>query len=257
MCASLIETRDLRVEVNGVPILSGVDIQFEAGKVYAVLGPNASGKSTLAKTIMGIPEYRVTGGDILLNGTSILDKTIFERARMGLAYAFQTPPLISGVKLEDFICRICPDYQCKADSDHFMGESCSCKDELYEDFDRLGIGNLAKRDLNDGFSGGESKRSELFQVLSMRPRIMFLDEPDSGLDYDSLKIVGHELKAIREKGDSTLVIISHHRYVLEFLEVDVVYILQNGRVAYTGSMRDIPILEEKGYERFLTEVLTQ
>ena len=136
-----------------------------------------------------------------------------------------------------------------------MTEDCSCKQELYGDFERLGIANLAKRDLNDGFSGGESKRSELFQVLSMRPKIMFLDEPDSGLDYDSLKIVGRELKAIKDKGETTMVIISHHRYVLEFLKVDLVYILQNGRLAYTGDMSDIPVLEEKGYERFLAEAM--
>jgi Fe-S cluster assembly ATP-binding protein len=254
MTPSLLAVRDLRVEVSGVPILSGIDIEFDEGMVYAVLGPNASGKSTLAKTIMGLPEYRVTGGDILFNGQSIKDKPVTERARLGIAYAFQTPPRISGVKLDDFICRICPDYQCKTEAEHFMGETCSCKDELYEDFDRLGIKNLAGRDLNDGFSGGESKRSELFQVLSMRPRIMFLDEPDSGLDYDSLKTVGKELKAIRDKGDVTLVIISHHRYVLEFLAVDKVFILQRGRMVYTGDMRDIPVLEEKGYDRFLAEV---
>lgn len=250
---SLLETRDLRVEVSGIPILSGVDIAFRAGEVYAVLGPNASGKSTLAKTIMGLPEYKVTGGDILSNGESIRDKSITERARMGIAYAFQTPPRIPGVKLDDFICRVCPDYQCRDENDVFMGEACACKQLLYDDFERLGIGNLAKRDLNDGFSGGESKRSELFQVLSMRPKIMFLDEPDSGLDYDSLKIVGKELKAIKEKHDVTLVIISHHRYVLEFLEVDTVYILQRGRLVYTGDMSVIPVLEEKGYERFLAE----
>jgi Fe-S cluster assembly ATP-binding protein len=250
----LLETRDLRVEVNGIPILGGVDLTFKAGDVYAVLGPNASGKSTLAKTIMGISEYKVTGGDILFDGKSILNKSITDRARMGIAYAFQTPPRISGVKLEDFICRVCPDYQCKDDDEIFMGETCTCKQILYDDFERLGIGNLANRDLNDGFSGGESKRSELFQVLSMRPKIMFLDEPDSGLDYDSLKIVGRELREIREKHDATLVIISHHRYVLEFLEVDKVYILQHGRLVYTGDMTDIPVLEEKGYERFLSEI---
>ncbi|MBN2229316.1 MAG: Fe-S cluster assembly ATPase SufC [Candidatus Thorarchaeota archaeon] len=250
----LLETRDLRVEVNGIPILSGVDLEFESGCVYAILGPNASGKSTTAKAIMGLPEYKITSGDILFNGESILDKSITERARLGIAYAFQTPPRISGVKLDDFICRICPEYQCKAEDDQLMGESCSCKQELYDDFRTLGIGNLAQRDLNDGFSGGESKRSELFQVLSMRPRIMFLDEPDSGLDYDSLKVVGRELKTIREKGETTLVIISHHRYVLEFLEVDKVYILQYGRVVYTGDMSAIPLLEEKGYEKFLTDM---
>ena len=250
----LLEISDLRVEVNGVPILLGLDLKFEAGKIYAVLGPNASGKSTLAKSIMGLPDYRVIGGDMKFEGKSILDESITERARQGIAYAFQTPPVISGVKLDDFICRICPDYRCKAEDEHFMGESCSCKAELYEDFDRLGIANLAHRDLNDGFSGGESKRSELFQVLSMRPKIMFLDEPDSGLDYDSLKIVGKELREIKDRGETTMIIISHHRYILEFLEVDTIFILQNGRLVYTGDMSDIPVLEEKGYDRFLAEV---
>jgi Fe-S cluster assembly ATP-binding protein len=250
----LLETKDLRVEVSGMPILGGVDLTFKAGQVYAVLGPNASGKSTLAKTIMGLPEYKVVGGDILFDGNSILSRPITDRARMGIAYAFQSPPRISGIKLDDFICRVCPDYQCKDDDEIFMGETCACKQILYDDFERLGIRNLANRDLNDGFSGGESKRSELFQVLSMRPKIMFLDEPDSGLDYDSLKIVGRELREIRKKHDATLVIISHHRYVLEFLEVDKVYILQNGRLVYTGDMTDIPILEEKGYEKFLSEI---
>jgi Fe-S cluster assembly ATP-binding protein len=251
----ILEIRDLRVEIQGIPILSGLDLKFNTGGIYAVLGPNASGKSTLAKTVIGLPEYQVTGGDIRFQAKSILSKTITERARLGIAYAFQTPPAIPGVKLDDFICRICPDYVCEKPQDQFMTEDCSCKQILYNDFERLGIENLAKRDLNDGFSGGESKRSELFQVLSMRPKIMFLDEPDSGLDYDSLKTVGRELKAIKDKGETTMVIISHHRYVLEFLKVDLVYILQNGRLAYTGDMSDIPVLEEKGYERFLAEAV--
>ncbi len=250
----LIDVSELRVEVKGMPILRGIDLDFEAGRVYAILGPNASGKSTLAKTIMGLPEYEVKGGDIKFEGQSILEKSITERAKMGIAYAFQSPPTISGVTLEDFVCRICPDYACRTPDSHFMADACPCRKELYDDFDRLGISNLAGRDLNDGFSGGEMKRSELFQVLSMRPKIMFLDEPDSGLDYDSLKIVGRELKAIKDEGKTTMVIISHHRYILEFLEVDQVYILRQGRVVYTGDSSVIPLLEEKGYERFLEQV---
>ncbi|MCF2137092.1 MAG: Fe-S cluster assembly ATPase SufC [Candidatus Thorarchaeota archaeon] len=250
----LMEIIGLRVEVKGMPILRGVDLSFEQGKVYAILGPNASGKSTLAKAIMGLPEYEIKGGDIRFGGQSILDKTITERAQLGIAYAFQAPPTISGVTLEDFICRICPEYVSRTPDGHLMAESCPCRKDLYGDFDRLGISNLASRDLNDGFSGGEMKRSELFQVLSMRPKIMFLDEPDSGLDYDSLKIVGRELKAIKDEKKSTMVIISHHRYILEFLEVDQVYILQQGRLAYTGDMSIIPQLEEKGYEQFLEQI---
>lgn len=253
---ALLEVRDLRVEVAGIPIIGGLDLSFDPGKVYAILGPNASGKSTLAKTIMGLPEYQVKGGDILFNGKSILNKSITERAKMGIAYAFQTPPAIPGIKLEDFICRICPDYNCKGDDDLFMSNGCVCKDTLYDDFKRLGIENLANRDLNDGFSGGELKRSELFQVISMRPKIMFLDEPDSGLDYDSLKIVGRELKALRDEGKTTMVIISHHRYILEFLEIDKLFILKSGRRVYTGDKKDIPVLEELGYEKFLERVVS-
>ncbi|MEM4736024.1 MAG: Fe-S cluster assembly ATPase SufC [Candidatus Thorarchaeota archaeon] len=254
-CTPLLETRGLRVEVNGIPVLRGIDVEFCAGKVYAILGPNASGKSTLAKTIMGLPEYEVKGGDILFDGASILSKSITERARMGIALAFQTPPTIPGVKLDEFICRICPEYSCGRAHDHKSG-LCEIRQEIYEDFERLGIANLAHRDLNDGFSGGEAKRSELFQVLSMRPRIVFLDEPDSGLDYDSLKVVGRELRAIKDKGQTTMVIISHHRYILEFLEVDRVYILQAGKLAYQGTVDVIPELEAKGYDRFLAEVVS-
>lgn len=253
---TLLEVKDLRVEVAGIPVIGGLDLGFESGKAYAILGPNASGKSTLAKTIIGLPEYVVKGGDILFEGKSILNKSITERAKMGIAYAFQTPPAIPGIRLEDFICRICPDYACKNEDDMFMTNGCVCKDTLYDDFKRLGIANLAKRDLNDGFSGGELKRSELFQVLSMRPKIMFLDEPDSGLDYDSLKIVGRELKAIRDEGRTTMVIISHHRYILEFLEIDKLFIIKSGRLVYTGDMSDIPTLEEKGYEKFLEGVIS-
>jgi len=250
----LLETRRLSVEANGMTILKNLDLRFDMGRVYAILGPNASGKSTLARTVMGLPDYTVTDGDILFRGKSILEESITERARMGIAYAFQSPPSFSGIKLRDFICRICPDYLCKREGDYLMGTGLTCSKELYEDFERLGIANLANRNLNDGFSGGELKRSELFQVLSMHPTVMLLDEVDSGLDYDTLKTVGRELKAIRDKGESTMVIISHHRYILEFLEVDTVYIIQDGRLAYTGDMDDIPKLEELGYDRFLAGI---
>ena len=254
MSQTVLETRNLRVHAQGMRILDGISIKFKKHQVSAILGPNASGKSTLAKTIIGLSEYEVTDGDILFEGNSILKKQICERAKLGIGYAFQKPPMISGVKFQDFICRVCPSYV-NRDSDAIpMGKGCTlCTHELYEDFDRLGIRNLALRDLNDGFSGGETKRSEIFQILSMKPKIMILDEPDSGLDYDSMKVVGQELKAIKDKGDTTMVIISHHRYVLEFLEADTVFVLNKGKLAYTGDMSDIPLIEENGYEKFLAE----
>jgi Fe-S cluster assembly ATP-binding protein len=173
---------------------------------------------------------------------------------MGIAYGFQNPPQIAGVKLKKLICRICPKYLDGSTSPGLMDSSCAIKDELYDEFNRLGIGNLASRNVHEGFSGGEMKRSELFQVLFMHPKIMLLDEPNSSIDYDSLKILGRELKMISDRGDTTMVIISHSRYVLEFLNVNQVYILKNGHLGYTGNMSVIPILEEMGYEKFLTEV---
>lgn len=249
----MLELSRLHVTVENEEILKGVDLSFEAGKVYAVLGPNASGKSTLARTIIGLPEYRVTQGDIRMQGKSILDRNITERARMGIAYAFQHPPRISGVRLEDFVCRICAGTECTDSHARTVGLLDSCRVDLVEGFERLGIANLRGRDLNDGFSGGEEKRSELFQVLSMRPRLMILDEPDSGLDYDSLKLVGRELKLLRDQGATTMIIISHSRYILEYLRADRIDILRQGRKVYSGTMELLPELADLGYEGFLAK----
>ena len=250
---SVLELSKLHVTVEDKEILKGIDMNFEAGKVYAVLGPNASGKSTLARTIVGLPEYHVTQGDIRLDRKSILARNITERARIGIAYAFQHPPRISGIRLEDFVCRICAGTECTDPQARTLGIIDSCRTDLVEGFERLGIANLRGRDLNDGFSGGEEKRSELFQVISMRPRIMILDEPDSGLDYDSLKLVGRELKLMRDRGTTTMIIISHSRYILEYLHADRIDILRQGRKVYTGTMESLPELAELGYERFLAK----
>lgn len=172
---------------------------------------------------------------------------------MGIAYAFQHPPRIPGVRLDDFICRVCHGRECIQPELQEVGVPDTCRVDLVEGFQRLGIANLRQRDLNDDYSGGEQKRSELFQVLSMKPRIMILDEPDSGLDYDSLRLVGRELKILRDTHTTTMVIISHHRYILEFLEVDRIDILQNGRKVYTGSMKIIPLLADLGYEQFFNQ----
>jgi Fe-S cluster assembly ATP-binding protein len=249
----LIQIRNLHVETEGTEIIKGLNIDFEAGKAYAILGPNASGKSTLARTIIGLPEYRVTHGDIKLEGKSILGRPITERARLGIAYAFQHPPRIPGVLLEDFVCRICPGMVCSDPKTFELAEPQRCRIDIVEGFERLGIANLRARALNDGYSGGEQKRSELFQVISMKPRIMLLDEPDSGLDYDSLRLVGHELKLLKERKTTTMIIISHHRYILEYLQVDRIDIIQGGRKVFTGTMDIIPELAECGYGQFLAK----
>ncbi len=244
---------DLHVNADNTPILKGISIEFEKNRVYAIVGPNGSGKSTIAKAIMGFPDYKVTRGDILYKGESIINKTITERARMGIALAFQNPPVIKGVKLDKFICRICRD--CRRISDNrsgrHLGEIDKCTPDLTEGFKKLLIENLKNRDINDGFSGGEIRRSELFQVISLKPEVMILDEPDSGLDYDSLKLVGRTLKEIRNSGKTTMIIITHSRYILEYLEADKVFIIEKGKKVFDGDKTILPQLEELGYKEFL------
>lgn len=244
---------DLHVNANGIKILKGVSADFEEKGVYAILGPNGSGKSTMVKAVMGFPNYKVKGGDILYKGQSILNKTITERAKLGLALAFQNPPVIKGVKLDKFICKICRNCRSLSENrvgDH-LGSEDKCTPNLTDGFKRLLIEYLRDRDINDGFSGGEIRRSELFQVISLRPQVMILDEPDSGLDYDSLKLVGQELKKIRDSGDTTMIVVTHSRYILEYLDADKIFIIDNGRNAFEGGKDILPQLEELGYREFL------
>ncbi|MEM2109775.1 MAG: Fe-S cluster assembly ATPase SufC [Candidatus Odinarchaeota archaeon] len=244
---------DLHVSAGTTPILKGVSLNFEKNRVHAIVGPNGSGKSTIAKAIMGFPDYKITQGDILYNGQSILNKTITERARMGIALAFQNPPVIKGVKLDKFICMICQNCRGLTEnrSGKHLGVVDKCSPDLSDGFRKLLIENLKDRDINDGFSGGEIRRSELFQVISLKPEVMILDEPDSGLDYDSLKLVGRELKEIRDAGKTTMIIITHSRYILEYLEADRVFIIDKGKKVFDGDKSILPQLEELGYREFL------
>ncbi|MHA1917816.1 MAG: Fe-S cluster assembly ATPase SufC [Candidatus Ranarchaeia archaeon] len=246
----LILIKNLKVNVNDTEILHDINLSFERGKVYAIIGPNGSGKSTIARTLMGFSQYKITSGDITFNGKSILKLSITDRARKGFGYAFQNPPMIRGIKLRDFVCKFCK-RSCDRSKNLDAGNPVMCQESIVEGFERLNIKNLKDREVNNGFSGGETKRSELFQVISMNPRIMILDEPDSGLDYDSLKVVGKELKHIQETTNTTIIIITHHRFILEYLQADRIDILQKGYLVYTGSMKSLSHIEKLGYAKFL------
>ncbi|MHA1409692.1 MAG: Fe-S cluster assembly ATPase SufC [Candidatus Odinarchaeia archaeon] len=249
----ILELENLHTKANGTTILKGVSLKFEKNKVYAILGPNGSGKSTIAKTIMGFPNYKITKGDILFEGKSILDKNITERARLGIALAFQNPPTIKGVKLDKFICKICRD--CKrvnaSRNGSELGSDNTCAPSITDGFRKLKIENLLDRDINDGFSGGEMRRSELVQVISLKPKVMILDEPDSGLDYDSLRLVGNLLKSIRDMKNTTIIVITHSRYILDYLDADKIFIIYKGVKAYECGTECLDELEELGYEKFL------
>lgn len=245
----LLEVEDLHVSVDGKELLKGVDLKVGRGEIVALMGHNASGKTTLALTLTGFPQYSVTGGSIKFDGIDITNKTIDERAKLGLALAFQAPPAIRGIKLGHIISLaggVNP-WTPKP------GDDLSLPKKMLERVN-LDPASYAERELNVGFSGGERKRSELAQIFAMRPKLMILDEPDSGVDIDSLKIVGNSLKDYFDSSGCSMIIITHHRHVLQYLEPTRVHILSNGRVALTGSYRDLmPKIESIGYERLIKE----
>jgi len=231
----LLVIEDLRVEVNGKEILKGIDLTIGDEERHVLFGPNGSGKSTLLMTIMGFPKYKVTQGRIEFNGVDITDMPINERVKLGIALAYQNPPSIKGVTLEDMI------------------KICSRKDEIGEE-ERLILEKLRirpdflKRDVNSGFSGGEVKRSEILQLLSMKPKLAMMDEPDSGVDVENIEVVGNAINELL-KGRSGL-IITHLGYILKYVDVDFGHVMMNGKIACSGDPHKLlsSIISE-GYSR--------
>ena len=223
----MLEVKDLWVGVNGKEILKGVDLAIEDKGKHVLFGPNGAGKSCLAMTIMGIPTYRIIKGSIFFNGKEITSLSINERAAIGIGLAFQNPPVIRGVKLGDFLTL------CGGDVDKHLEKS--FLDRSFKD-----------RDLNLGFSGGERKRSELAQLFAMEPDLMLLDEIDSGVDIESLEILGKKLNSFLSEHSS--LIITHHGYILKYLKPDVAHVLVNGGIVRSGDFGEIlHEIEEKGF----------
>lgn len=242
----MLKINDLWVNVDGKEILKGVNLEIGERETHALIGANASGKTTLVLTIMGYPSYEVTRGDILFKGEELKDKPIEERARKGIGCAFQHSPEVRGVKLRDVI-RLCgglePWDPLREGEEAFASEILK----------RVGLGESFKgRDLNLGFSGGERRRSELAQILAMRPKLMILDEPDSGVDIDSIKLIGEELRRAVQELESSVLVITHHRHILQYLKADIVHVMDKGRIVISGDPDEIiAAIEEKGYERYL------
>jgi Fe-S cluster assembly ATP-binding protein len=248
----LLEVSGLRVSVEGKELLKGVDLAIGRREVVAVMGHNASGKTTLALTLAGFPQYKVTAGKIIFDGKDVTGLSIDERARLGIALAFQAPPAIRGIKLGHIISLaggVNP-WTPKPGDDVTLPEKML-------GMVKLDPAKYASRELNVGFSGGERKRSELAQIFAMGARLMVLDEPDSGVDIDSLKIVGNSLKEYFEGNDCSIMIITHHRHILQYLKPTRIHIMSEGKVAVTGGYDELmPKIEEMGYERLLKELGT-
>ena len=237
----ILELKDLHVEIEGKEILKGVSLKLETGKVTALMGPNGSGKSTLANVIMGNPKYKITKGKILFNKEDITKWEPDERAKAGLFMSFQYPSEIAGITISNFLrSAIDANRKEKIPIPEFMKL-------VNEKLKLLKMDNkFLTRYLNEGFSGGEKKRAEILQLLTLDPKLAILDETDSGLDIDALKAVAQGVNAFMNK-DKAILIITHYKRILEHVKPDKLVILVNGKIALEGKGDLVNKLEEKGY----------
>lgn len=248
---SFLEVKDLRVSIDGKEILSGLNLNINKGEVHAIMGPNGSGKSTLANAIMGHPKYTIESGDILVKGESIVKLPTDLRARKGLFLGFQYPTEISGVGYSHFL-RNAYNTLNKSLGEEQNREVFLTVREFHEyvkkNLDAVGLDpSFLSRYLNEGFSGGEKKRSEVMQMLVLKPNIAILDEPDSGLDIDAVKAVAEAINKLIATG-SGVVVITHYARILRYLnKLDYVHVVSKGKVIKSGGKELAEELEAKGY----------
>ena len=245
MTTPLLELKNLHVEAEGTPILRGVDLIVNEGEVHALMGPNGAGKSTLASVIMGHPGYTVTGGQILLKGEDIADWDPDERARAGIFLAFQYPEAISGVSVVQFLRQA---IAARRGLDELS--VLEVRLDLMEWMDRLGMDPaFAERHLNEGFSGGERKRNEVLQMALLTPEVALLDETDSGLDIDALRIVARGVRTVRDEHPTMgVVVVTHYVKLLEEIQPDHVHVLIDGRIERSGDASLAQEIEHQGYD---------
>lgn len=245
MSEKTLEIKDLHVSIEGNEILKGVNLTIKSGEIHAVMGPNGTGKSTLASAIMGHPKFEVTQGSVHLNGEDVLEMEVDERARAGLFLAMQYPSEITGVTTSDFLRSSVNARREEGDEVSlmkFIREMDGAMDDLEIDQ------NMAQRYLNEGFSGGEKKRNEILQMMMLKPDFAVLDEIDSGLDIDALKIVADGInKLSKEKPFGTLMI-THYQRLLDYIEPDHVHVMMQGRIVKSGGPELAKRLETDGYE---------
>ena len=242
---------NLQANIDDSPILKGLNLEVPKGEVHAIMGPNGSGKSTLSKVIAGHEDYEVTGGSVTLDGQDLLDMEIDERSRAGLFLAFQYPMEVPGVSNANFIHAA---LQARLPKGEELDAVAYYK-SLYEKMDILEMDRkFTARAVNEGFSGGEKKRNEILQMMMLDPTFCILDETDSGLDIDALKIVSQGVNAMRSPERGFLVI-THYQRLLDYIKPDVVHVLSDGQIVRTGGPELAHELEESGYD-FLKEPVT-
>lgn len=248
---AVLDIKDLHVSVQtdhgALPILRGVDLSLASGETHAIMGPNGSGKSTLAYTIAGHPKYHVESGSITLDGKDVLAMTTDERARAGLFLAMQYPVEIPGVTVTNFL---------RTAKTAIDGEAPAIRGwtkEVRESMEKLRMdSSFAQRNVNEGFSGGEKKRHEILQLELLKPQFAILDETDSGLDVDALRVVADGVNRVKENTGLGVMLITHYTRILRYIRPDFVHVFVDGRIAEEGGSELADRLEDEGYDRFVT-----
>jgi Fe-S cluster assembly ATP-binding protein len=246
---SILEIRDLHVTVEADgqqrEILKGVDLIVRAGETHALMGPNGSGKSTLAYAVAGHPKYTISGGSVSLDGEDVLAMSVDERARAGLFLAMQYPVEVPGVSVSNFL---------RTSVTAIRGEAPKLRTwvkEMRGAMQDLSIDPaFAQRNINEGFSGGEKKRHEILQLELLQPKIAILDETDSGLDVDALKVVSEGINRVRATGETGMLLITHFTRILRYVKPDYVHVFAGGRIVAEGGPELADVLEEEGYEKY-------
>jgi len=248
----MLSIKDLKAKVEGKDILKGINLEIKPGEVHAIMGPNGSGKSTLASVLAGREQYEVTGGSVLFDGKELLELSPEDRAREGVFLAFQYPVEIPGVTTTNFLKAAVNQVR------QYKGleplDAVSFLNIMKEKMKLVEIDqSLLKRSLNEGFSGGEKKRNEIFQMAMLEPKLAILDETDSGLDIDALRIVANGVNKLKTK-DNAVIVVTHYQRLLDYIIPDFVHVLYKGRIVKSGSKELALELEEKGYDWIKSEV---
>ncbi len=243
---TILEVRGLRATVNGIEILKGLDLTVKSGEIHAIMGPNGSGKSTFAKVLAGHTAYEVTGGSVLFEGKNLLELAPEERACAGVFLAFQYPIEIPGVANSQFLRLTYNTVQAQRGKDEL--DPLEFDDFVREKMKLLAISpEFLDRSVNEGFSGGEKKRNEILQMALLEPRLAILDETDSGLDIDALRIVSQGVNQLANK-DNAIVLVTHYQRLLNYIVPDFVHVMEAGRIIKTGGKELALELEERGYD---------
>lgn len=254
MANTIFQIKNLHANIGGIKILNGIDLSVALGEVHIVMGQNGSGKSTLLSVLMGHPKYEVTKGSVTFDNTDILKLSPTERAQAGLFLGFQHPQVVSGVSFGNFLRTARNTVAVTRDKKAVSIGPAPFAQMMRTQMEKLKIDpTFISRSVNEGFSGGEKKKSEILQMAMLEPKIAFLDEIDSGLDVDALKIVIKELSELHKKNNMSLVLVSHNPKILEFIKPDVVHVMSKGKIISHGGIEIVEKIEKGGYDSILKD----